>query len=364
MRNFWLFGTLLFFIWFSNKTLAQFYFAADLEGYYDDNIFNNYLNISDFVNAFSGELGYDVETEKNIFEVYYIGYANRYFEYQDKSSTVHKFGLVNTHLFSEYDNPLNVGINYTIRINKEGYYIYDYSQISAYANYMHSVGESNKIQFGIIGNRINYENFSLFSNYQLKTFLRSINSFESRTSITVAIEADQKLYVEQTRDPEYPNSLLQAQMFLQVGQGITESSGISVYAFYKKNLSGGNRYITSIDYIYYEDELFNDIYSSEGVETGVTLTYLFLPNVIGKLAGRYNLSDYTNLPVADEDGNELDKFRKDHQLSFGAAFEIGLGEMISGLYLSMNYNYVNNISNDYYYNYQNNLFAIALGFGF
>lgn len=364
MKNLCLLGTLLFFVLTPPKISAQFYFTVDLEGYYDDNIFNNYLGASDFVNSFSGELGYDFETEQNIFEIYYIGFLNRYFEYQDKSSTLHKLGLVNTYLFSEYDNPLNVGINYTIRINKEGYYIYDYSQISAYANYMHSIGEGNKIQLGIIGNRMDYKNFSLFSNYQIKAFLRSINSFESRTSITIAVEVDQKIYVEQTNNPDYPNNLLQAQLFFQLGQGVTENLGMSAYGFYKNNLSGGNRYITSTDYIYYEDELFNDIYSNEGIETGLTLSYLFLPNLISKLACRYEISDYNNLPVADEEGNELSEFREDHQFSFGAAFEIGLGEMLSGLYLSFNYNYVNNISNDYYYNYQNNLLAITLGFGF
>jgi hypothetical protein len=364
MKNLCLFGTLLILVWFSPNLIAQFYFSADVEGYYDDNIFNNYLNASDFVNAFSGELGYDVETEQNIFEIYYLGFFNRYFEYQDKSSASHRFGLVNTYLFSEYDNPLNVGINYSVRINKEDYFIYDYSQISAYANYMHSISESNKIQPGVIGNRIVYENFSLFSNYQLKAFLRSINSFASRTSITVAAEIDQKIYIEQIQSSEYPNGLLQSQFFLQIGQGITENFGLSGYAFYKKNLSGGNRYIASADYIFYEEELFNDIYSSEGIETGINLSYLFLPNLIGKIAGRYALSDYTDLPIADEDGNELDEFRRDKQFSIGAAFEIGLGEMLNGLYISLNYNYLKNISNDYYYNYKNNLFAIALGFGF
>jgi len=364
MKNLRLLSILLIVLSTSPNILAQFYFAGDIEGYYDDNIFNNYLNASDFINSFSGEIGYDFETEQNIFDIYCIGYLNRYFEYQDKSSTLLKFGLVNTYLFLEYDNPLNVGLNYTTRINKEDYYIYDYKMISAYANYMHSISESNKIQPGIIGNKIDYENFSIFSNYQFKAFLRSINSFESRTSITIAAEIDQKLYVEKSQSPDYPNSLLQAQFFLQVGQGITENLGMSVYGFYKKNLSGGNRYITSLDYIYYEEELFNDIYSSEGIETGLTLSYLFLPNFIGKFSTRYEISDYTNLPIADEEGNELDEFRKDNQFSFGAAFEIGLGEMLNGLYLSMNYNYFKNSSNDYYYNYQNNLFAVTLGFGF
>ena len=81
---------------YSINLQAQFYLTADVEGYYDDNIFNNYLNSSDFINAFSGELGYDFETEQNNFEIYYTGFFNRYYEYADKSTTIHKFSVVNT----------------------------------------------------------------------------------------------------------------------------------------------------------------------------------------------------------------------------------------------------------------------------
>ena len=130
------------------ETSAQLYLTADIAGYYDDNIFNNYLNASDFINTFSGEIGYSFETDRNILEFYYAGFINRYHEYADKSTNIQKIGVVNTYLFSEFDNPLNIGAYYTIRNNKEDYYIYDFNQVSAYANYMHSISESNKIQFG------------------------------------------------------------------------------------------------------------------------------------------------------------------------------------------------------------------------
>jgi hypothetical protein len=349
---------------FSLNSQAQFYLTADVEGYYDDNIFNNYLNESDFINAFTGELGYDIETEHNNFEIFYTGFFNRYYEYTDKSATIHKFGIVNTYLFSENDNPFNVGINYTVRINQEDYYIYDFNQISGYANYMHSISESNKIQLGVIGNRIDYENFSLFSHYQLKAFLRSINSFESRTSLTAAAEIDQKIYIEKMQSEGLADEILQAQLYLQLGQGITNDLGVSVFAFLRKNLSGGNRYFNTIDYIYYEEELFNDIYSSDGVISGLTLTYLFIPNIIGKLAGGYEIRNYTDLPAADENGNSLNELRQDNQYSAGASLEFGLGKIISGLYLSLNYNYIKNNSNDYYYDYTNQIYAITLGFDF
>lgn len=349
---------------FSFSAQAQFYLTTSLEGYYDDNIFNNYLNTSDFINAFSGELGYDFETEQNNFEIYYIGFFNRYYKYTDKSTTIHKFGAVNTYLFSENDNPLNVGINYAVRINKEDYYIYDFNQVSAYANYLHSISESNKIQLGVIGNRIDYENFSLFSHYEFKAFLRSINSFESRTSLTAAAEIDQKIYIEKMQSQGLADEVLQAKLYLQLGQGITDDFGLSAFAFFRNNLSGGNRYFNTVDYIYYEEELFNDIYSSDGIETGLTLSYLFLPNIMGKIAGRYDIRNYTDLPAADENGNELDELRQDDQFSVGASLEFGLGEILSGFYLSLNYNYIKNSSNDYYYDYNNQIYAITLGFDF
>ena len=364
IKTFFLLLLLPIIIGVNSEVRAQFYLTADVEGYYDDNIFNNYLQASDFINAFSGELGYDFESEQNTFEVYYTGFLNRYYEYADKSATIHKIGAVNTYLFSENDNPLNVGINYTIRINKEEYDIYDFNQISTYVNYMHSLSEGNKLQAGVIGNRIDYENFSLFSHYQFKAFLRSINSFESRTSFTAAAEIDQKIYIEKMQSQGLADEVLQAKLFLQLGQGITEGLGLSAFAFFRNNISGGNRYYTDADYVYYEEELFNDIYSNEGIETGVTLSYLFRPNIIGKIAGIYEIRNYTDLPAADEEGNDLNELRKDSQFSVGASLEFGLSEIISGLYLALNYNYLKNTSNDYFYDYKNQIYAITIGFDF
>jgi len=356
--------SLLSFFSLNVETSAQLYLTADIAGYYDDNIFNNYLNASDFINTFSGEIGYDFETDHNILEFYYAGFFNRYHEYADKSTNIQKIGVVNTYLFSEFDNPLNIGVYYTIRNNKEDYYIYDFNQISAYANYMHSISESNKIQFGLIGNRIDYENFPIFSNYQFRAFLRSINNFESRTSLTAAFELDQKKYIESYQNEGLADEILQAKLYLQIGQGITPKLGLSGYAFLRKNLTGGNRFVYSADYIFYEEELFNDIYSSDGAETGLTFTYLFLPNIIGKISGIYEKRNYTDLPAADEQGNDLDELRVDNEISLGASLEFGLSQFINGLYFSINYNYIKNNSNDYYYNYSNQVYAITLGFDF
>jgi hypothetical protein len=351
-------------LFFSTKASAQLYLIADFEGYYDDNIFNNYMNASDFINTFSAELGYDFETERNILEFYYTGFFNRYYEYADKSTNIQKFGIVNTSLFSEFDNPLNIGLNYTIRNNKEDYYIYDFNQISAYANYMHSISESNRIQIGVIGNRIDYENFSIFSHYQLKAFLRSTNNFKSRTSLSAGVELDQKKYIESYQSQGLSDEILQAKLYLQLGQGITPELGLSGYVNFRKNLDGGSRFVYSYDYVYYEEELFNDVYSSDGIDSRLTLTYLFIPNIVGKISGVYENRNYTDLPAADMSGNDLNELRVDNEFSVGVSLELGLSKVISGFYLSLNYNYIKNNSNDYFYDYSNQVYAITLEFDF
>lgn len=229
---------------------------------------------------------------------------------------------------------------------------------------MHSISGWNKIQLGVIGNRIDYENFTLFSHYEFKAFIRSINSFESRTSLTTAIELDQKNYIESYQSQGLADEILQAKLYLQFGQGITPKLGLNGFALFRKNLNGGNRFVYSYDYVFYEEELFNDIYSNDGIETGLTFTYLFLPNIVGKFSGIYETRNYTNLPVADEDGNDLNELRADNEFSLGASLEFGLSQFIGGLYLSVNYNYIQNNSNDYFYDYTNQIYAISLGFDF
>ncbi len=358
------FFAVISFYFFSTSLFSQVYFSPSLESYYDDNIYNNYLGVSDFVHNFSGEVGYDIESERNNFELYYFGNYSHFIKERDKSSTFHKIGLVNTFLFSENDNPLNVGINYLLKDNQGNFYIYNFNQISAYANYMHSFSETDKFQLGVIGNRIEYKNFSLFSHYQFKAFIRSINNFESKTSLISGFEVDQKNYIEKLKQEGLTDNILQAKLYLQLGQSLTDNLGTSAYVFFRKNLESGNRYFTDQEFVFYEEEIFNDLYSNEGIETGLSISYLFSPSVLWKIAGRYETRNFTDLTAVDVNGNNLDLLRKDTQFSIGLSLDFGLGYVLDGLSLTANYNYIRNTSNDYYYDYTNNLFAIGLNFDF
>ena len=364
MKNRIIFFAVISFSFFTSSLYSQIYFSPSVESYYDDNIYNNYLGISDFVHNFSGEIGYDIESERNNFELYYFGNYSHFIKERDKSFIFHKAGLVNTFLLAEDDNPLNVGINYLLKKNQGDFYIFDFNQVSVYANYMHSFSESDKFQFGVIGNRVEYDNFSLFSHYQFKAFIRSINNFDSNTSLISGVELDQKNYIEKFKQEGLTDNILQAKLYLQLGQSLSDNLGTSAYIFFRKNLESGNRYFNDQEFVYYEEEIFNDLYSNEGIETGLSFSFLFSPSVLGKVAAIYQRRNFTDLPAVDSDGNELEELRQDNQFSIGASVEFGLGRILNGLFLNINYNYIINSSNDYYYDYTNNLFAVGLGFDF
>ncbi|QQS36481.1 MAG: hypothetical protein IPM56_00585 [Ignavibacteriales bacterium] len=346
---------------FSEKIFPQFYLGTSFENYYDDNIFNNYTRVSDFVNNLSGEAGYDFETARNNFELYYSGNYNYYNTNITKTSSSHKFGIVETYLFADDDNPLNIGANYGFRSNREEFSVYDYGQFSAYANYMHSISEADKLQGGLIFNKIDFKNYSLFSYNEYKFFVKSIFSFETGTSLIIGAELDHKQYSEKLNDPEMAETVTQSKFLLQSGQSLTDELGVSAYLLYRKNLKSGNRFFNVDDFVYYEEEIFNDVYSNEGYETGLSITYLISQTVTGKVEGRYQVGNYLNLPAATADGTELNYNRKDKLYAIGSALQINLNSFISGMNLYLNYNILLNESNDYFYDYSNQLFSFGLG---
>ena len=105
---------LFIFILSSQSVKAQFSFYTGYDGYYDDNIYNNYLAVTDFVSSFSFGAGYDIESGSNNLNLYYDGNLTRFNENVFKSSATHKAGIVNTYFVGD-GNPLNIGANYSWR---------------------------------------------------------------------------------------------------------------------------------------------------------------------------------------------------------------------------------------------------------
>lgn len=246
---------LLFFalLLLTGNIYGQLSFSAYFNGYYDDNIFNNYTSVSDFVTYYSPSAAYDFESLRNNFELYYSGGYGGYNENPDKNFLLHKFGLVETYLFSEDDNPFNIGVNYTLRRNKDDYIVYDFNQLSLYANYNCGINETDRIIGGYIFNKNDFKSFQVFSHLENKFFLKGIFNFNNKTSLLGGVEFDYKNYLEETTEENSTNTNSQLSFYLQAGYPLTESTGLSLFSSYRNNLNEGSRITNSGDYVLYEE---------------------------------------------------------------------------------------------------------------
>lgn len=346
------------------KSFAQFDFYAGYQGIYDDNIYNNYLKVSDYINSFSFGSAFNIESEFNNVQLYYEGNLSAFQKNSFKTFDAHRIGLVETHLFSIDDNPLNAGINFSFRNNRDEFKIYDFNQLSLYINYRHSVSSSDFIIPGYVYNRNNYKNFSLFSHNEHKFFLTWSSSFQTGTSLMFNAEYSFKKYFETYNFPGYLNEASQFKLMTNISQSLAEKTGMNAYVVYRKNLSDGSRYLLSDSLIYYEEEIFNDIYSYDGVETGLGFKHYFSDNVEFSAEAKYIMRNYSNIKAVDKLGDELNDFRKDNLIGFGAGLSIDLGAIAKGLSFSANWNYINNDSNDYYYKYTNQMISGTLYLSF
>jgi len=349
---------------FTQNLFPQFNIYSDYQLIYDDNIYNNYLNTADYINSLSFGGAYNFESEFNNFQIYYEGVLGDYTTNKFKSFNTHKLGIVNTHLFGEDYNPLNVGINYTIRNNRDDFTIYDFRQLSAYANYRHTIEETNFLIGGYIFYRNEYPNFNVFSNYEHKAFIKWISNFESLISVMFSTELNYKTYFEQYNFNGYANDGSFVRLHLNIGQSLGENTGANLFASYRKNLSEKSRYVISDSLIFYEEEIFNDLYAFNSFEVGFGFTQIIDENIKLSSELKYSPKYFTSLYSADEFGNELEALREDKQVSFGIGIEYQLTKILEGLGISATFNFIKNNSNDFYYDYSNQIYSVSIGYGF
>lgn len=356
--------TLLTVLLLNSVLLPQFNLNLSYEAYYDDNIFNSYEQIDDFINSFSLSSAYNIESETNNFQLYYEGNLSLFRSNQYKNSDSHRFGVVETYLFSEDDNPLNAGINYSIRNNKDDFKIYDFNQLSAYLNYRHTVTEDNFLMPGYLFNWNNFKNFSLFSHYEHKGFIRWISNVADRTTLILSSEFNYKDYIQKYNVNEYANDASLLKFGLSFARVFGENTRISIYSEYRKSLNDKSRYMYSDEFIYYEEEIFNDIYSSDGITIGGAINQYLTDKILISIEARYLTRNFNSLPIADDQGYSLNELRNDNHLAFGIAAEFDLGFLINGMSFETSWNFIKNNSNDYFYDYSNNLLSASILFGF
>ena len=344
---------------FPQITLSSLY-----ESYYDDNIFNNSSNVSDFINGLSLGAGYNMEAGNNNVQLYYMNNISYYRQNVYKSSHIHKFGLVDTYLFTEDENPLNVGVNYAVKKNRDYFVLYDFNIFSFYLNYFHRNGDDGGFLIGYLFLLNRFENYPMFSHNENKIFLKYTKSFKTKTSFILGIEYDNKRYLSSADEYSGSSSINQMKYYFNAAQSIGANTGMNAHFLWRKNLSTGTRFLTSGDLIYYEEEIFLDNYSNEGYEAGLEIYQRISSVFKGSFDFTYRTNNYLNLLVVDDLGYETESYRKDKRIYFSAELNAELNNIIDGLYASLTWSSVINTSNDNFYKYSNRIYSFALGWEF
>ncbi len=353
----------LIFLSVQDKIFSQIPITLKVENYYDDNIYNNSMKASDFISSVSFSTGYNFESERNNLQFYYMNNFGYFNENLSKSSNSHKLGIVNTFLFAEDDNPLNIGINYSFRNNRDEYSTFDFNQLSLYANYRHSLSEDSFILLGYLFSKNDYKNLSVFSYNENKGFIKYSTTFSTKTTLLIGSEIYFKNYLENTADSSSKNGTSQLSLYLNLSQSLAEYSGLSGYFNLRTNLTSSTRYLYSGDLIFYEEEIFNDIYSNDGYDFGVAFTQILSSKISSKIEFGYSTRNFSNLQAATIDGYYLNENRNDKQYAVGIEFLTNLNSIITGLSASIKWNYIKNNSNDAFYMYDNQIFSISFEWG-
>jgi hypothetical protein len=349
---------------------AQFRFGAYMTTMYDDNVNNNYLGISDRVAQLSLQIARNWDSERHNTQVFYTGALTYYDQVSAKTFHYHSLGLAHsTSLGQTGQTTINAGATYSFRRNRNEYTFNDHRQAALYANLKHYLAER---LLGRFNYSLRYANFSALPDFNYLEhygFAQLTASLSTKTTIILETDLGTKIYTSAGWETSSAAGAMhgngrgrQSTAFARprttqligiarVGQGLIAGTGLSLTAQYQINLQKEPRCLSSEYGIISDDELFDDHYGYEGLQTGLMLTQILPASVVMKINAGVQNRNYSERAAYDLAGNVLASRRVDTRRQLSALVEKAFTAL--GFSVSLVYDHIRNASNDYYYDYAN-----------
>ncbi len=349
------------------RSYAQFSVEPRLATMYDDNIYNNYLRVSDKIASLSLTGGYEWEQETWNTAISYDGNVNFFEQNTDRNNQFHSLVFSYARYYGEDgENILQTGLSYGKGYYSDEYTLFDHSLLTASIDYKGFIEETIIQKYGYAFHEITLAELGEFNYTEHVVYGNVSFSLPTQTTLIVQADAGTKFYHssdDSISSGDNTSSLTpdvtQLKGLFRIGQSVAEGTGASATAQYLWNIQKQNRYLISSSGALSDDELFDDHYGYEGLHANLMLTHYFDESVMVKLTGGLQQKLYSSLPAFDVDGNQIADLRSDRRsyLAFlvQKTFESGLG-------LSVGYDYIRNSSNDLMYDYTNNAFMVELEF--
>ena len=420
MNNEWLkkISIILFTGILTNVTMsyAQWNFTFSLDQEYNNNPFHTPVPEGSWVSTL--QLG--AEKEMKTVNFGYYGAYSHFDNIQERNFYWHQLAI-----WSGNDKT-NWGAFIEQRINRNDFDIYNYKEIDAYLNHKFFIKGLSTIWTGRVQYN-HYDQFSELNNWKLNTGFRVNKSFPTKTTIIASMNIDFKNYIDSSPEIEfvadsstmpsnysaasiqgetgdgnngmmgksdghggrgyrsgggkkgffvensYVNfenaSVVQLTIWVRLAQSVSRTTGLAIQYYRRTILSGDDRFISGIaDSYSLESELFNDPMGYNSHSFGAELTKLLPANMTLKLSTYYVTRDYSSQGIyVDEENYDEFVLRSDKYKVVYCGLKKNLGFNyfgVSDLSLSLNYQWTDNESNSYWYNYRNHFGSIGIEFNF
>ena len=359
----------------STNLQAQFNAGTDISVLSDDNIDNNYLQISDKITSATINLGYEWNSDEDKIGLYYSPAINYFSKIINRTFYIHDFNFTYEKSFGEEsESSINAEAGYFSRVDRFEYSFYDHQIYSGKFQIQHFFTETFKANGGYTFNYVNFGEMTEFSYYE--HILNAQGSFyltNTKTTLIAGASLGAKIYLTGNYDSTIINtgsgrgkkqseqstpSVTQFSGMLRVGQSIFENTGLSLTAQYQTNIQKESRYIISTYGVFSDDAIFDDHYGYEGLQLTIMLTQVLPFDARLRLIGISQNKKYSSLPAYDLAENLIASQRNDTRNSFS----VNLTKEIESLGISLNaaYDYIVNSSNDPFFDYTNQAFNISI----
>ncbi|MCA9733810.1 hypothetical protein KC799_16865 [candidate division KSB1 bacterium] len=379
---------------FANTLFAQFSKNIEISSWYDDNLYRSPNPLADVLTNLSIQLDY--QPENSAVKYYYNGSFYRYNENALRNFSLHGLGLNYANSFGEEGKHMvYLGGDGTFRNNDEVYNYYDYNQLYGYANFRFKLNRFF-LKTGYSFRFRSYNNLPDLTNTRHIIFVQANKSFPTRT--TVILEADlgykyftgREIYTTVSGEDSFVRgsgriggrfstsqyvssiaeipSLSQAIILARVTQSLHQKLGLYVQYRRQFGLATEGNYTNSEDY-YQDEELFDDPFSYASESISTQLTWM-LPRstklqIGGALVGKEYLQEQAYVSAEDTlatGGDRSDDYNSVY-LNLSKTFNVNKS-WLKSLYFSVYYNYIQNESNSYWYDYKNAVSGAGIRWNF
>ena len=371
---------------------GQFYSFVSLNTYNDDNLFRtpDSIKVQDVLSTFTLGLRYQdsdsrVQLHNNTNLMTYQNNAIRNF-------LINNVGLNKSIPLNENSTSnINLGGNWSLRVNQDDYNYYNYSQLSGYANFQ-LLTDIILIKGGYSYRWRNYSNWPDLSNYLHNAHIQLNKSFPTRTTVIAEAGFGNKSFMGQdtfttigsTRHGsgrwagDTSTSIIntiserlstsQVNVILRITQSLHEKAGI--YFQYRKQISlDGETSYRNFDDYYQDNELFDDPFTYESDSYSSQLTLMLPKSTKLLVGGTFSSKNYISelaYSTADDSvgigGLRLDD-QANHFIDISKTFNINK-DWINSIKFNLYYSNTNNESNSYWYNYKNNSWGGGIQWSF